>query len=123
MQGGDCGGRQANHSGASKNGPPDGEPRLPDAQLVNKPEAPQRQDAKACQACAVSRKDLGNPRYDIVKNARSADGLREDLAYVASIDKKQKRLKMSRALGVVVLSSTNPADSTLPPSSRGCSCC
>ncbi|CAM9467122.1 unnamed protein product [Ectocarpus sp. 4 AP-2014] len=65
---------------------------------------------RACQACTVPMKDLGNPRYDIVKNARSTDGLREDPALVASIEKRQERLKMSRALGVVVPRCPNPLD-------------
>ncbi|CAN0288915.1 unnamed protein product [Ectocarpus sp. 6 AP-2014] len=75
---------------------------------------------RACQACTVPRKDLGNPRYDIVKNARSADGLREDLALVASIEKKQEQLKMSRALGVVVPRYPNPLDEVTFDRVEGC---
>lgn len=75
---------------------------------------------KACQACKVPRKDLGNPSYDIVKNARSADGLREDLALVAGIEKKQERQKMSRALGVVVPRYPNPLDEVTFDRVEGC---
>ncbi|CAB1115091.1 unnamed protein product [Ectocarpus sp. CCAP 1310/34] len=61
-----------------------------------------------CQACVVPRRDLGNPKYDIVKNARTADGLKEDLDRVAATEKKQDRVKLSRALGVVVPRYPNP---------------
>ncbi|CAN0122140.1 unnamed protein product, partial [Ectocarpus sp. 12 AP-2014] len=44
---------------------------------------------RACQACVVPRRHLGNPQYDIVKNARTADGLREDLDRVAATKKKE----------------------------------
>ncbi|CBJ33751.1 hypothetical protein Esi_0588_0013 [Ectocarpus siliculosus] len=119
MQGGDCGRRQANHNGASKNGPPDGEPRLPDAQLVDEPEAPQRQDGKSVPGMHGSKE---GPRQPQIRHCqeRAFDGLREDLALVASIKKKQEHLKMSRALGVVVPRYPNPLDEVTFDRVEGC---
>ncbi|CAM9285430.1 unnamed protein product [Ectocarpus sp. 13 AM-2016] len=75
---------------------------------------------RACQACVVPRRDLGNPKYDIVKNARTADGLREDLDRVAATEKKQDRDKLSRALGVVVPRYPNPLDEVAFDRVEGC---
>lgn len=65
---------------------------------------------RACQACRVTKKDLGNPRYNIVTNARSADGLKRDLDRVAKAEKQSERTRLSKSLGVVLPQFPNPVD-------------
>ncbi|CAM9958343.1 unnamed protein product, partial [Ectocarpus sp. 4 AP-2014] len=65
---------------------------------------------RACQVCKVPRKDLGNPRYNIVANARSTDGLKRDLRRVASAKSRSERSRLSKCLGVVLPRFPNPLD-------------
>ena len=55
-----------------------------------------------CQACRVKRADLGNPNFDVKKAARSADGLRKDLAFVSAGATPLERTKRSKRKGVVL---------------------
>ena len=71
----------------------------------------------ACQACLVHRKDLGNPHFDVIKNCRTADRLKDDLAAVASAGTAAERTELSKVRGVVVGTYDNPLDE-LPPVDR-----
>lgn len=75
---------------------------------------------RACQACRVTRKDLGNPAFDIVKNAQSADGLRRDLDRVACTESSKDKLELSQKLGVVVPVYPNPLDEVTFDRVDGC---
>lgn len=65
---------------------------------------------RPCQACKVSKSDLGNPDYDIRRNARTADGIRRDLEYVAAGVGQAERTERSRKRGVVAGRYPNPLD-------------
>lgn len=62
----------------------------------------------SCQACMVPRESLGDPLYDFSKNRRTADGLQEDLAAVASAATSAEATALSMTKGVVVGAHTNP---------------
>lgn len=63
---------------------------------------------RPCQACKVKKSDLGDPNYNVKRNARTADGILRDLAYVSAGNSKPERTARSKRKGVVVGAFPNP---------------
>lgn len=68
----------------------------------------------------MTRRNLGNHKYDVVKNAYSSDALKRDLARVAAGKTKKARTKLSRSRGVVLPKYTNPLDEVHFDRVEGC---
>ncbi|CAM9353790.1 unnamed protein product [Hapterophycus canaliculatus] len=75
---------------------------------------------RCCQACTVTRRNLGNHKYDVVKNASSADSLKRDLARVSATENNADRTALSQSLGVVQPKYTNPLDEVHFDRVEGC---
>ncbi|CAN0213940.1 unnamed protein product, partial [Ectocarpus sp. 4 AP-2014] len=63
---------------------------------------------RSCQRCKVPRRHLGNPRYDIRQNRRTAEGVDADIEYVKQGATKTERVERAKQRGVVVPKVSNP---------------
>lgn len=63
---------------------------------------------KPCPSCEVTRRQLGDHKFDVVKNKRTADGVARDIAYVEEGGTNAECTKRSRDRGVVVPELANP---------------
>ncbi|CAN0557555.1 unnamed protein product [Ectocarpus sp. 12 AP-2014] len=63
---------------------------------------------RSCQRCKVPRRHLGNLRYDIQQNRRTAEGVDADIEYVKHGATKTERVDRAKQRGVVVPKVSNP---------------
>ncbi|CAB1104208.1 unnamed protein product [Ectocarpus sp. CCAP 1310/34] len=57
---------------------------------------------RSCQRCKVPRRHLGNPRYDIRQNRRTAEGVDANIEYVKQGATKTEGVERAKQRGVVV---------------------